>query len=128
MKEHKIGMDFAWDAIKRLCKLNDKEKIEIFTNPEIEVIIGLYTPLQVSFMIAQYEIEKQQREEINVGDIVTIDDGDLKFVCTKDNCSGDYKTCHLLSFDGSVWEECKKSSCKKTGKTIDVSSLLEQIK
>lgn len=33
--------------------------------------------------------EKTYEEEINVGDIITIDDGDLTFVCTKDNSDGE---------------------------------------
>ena len=65
-------------------------------------------------------------ENVCVGDVVTIGDGDIKFVCTKDNASGDYSKCHLLSNDGSVWEDCKKSDCKKTGKRVNISDLLDE--
>ena len=66
-------------------------------------------------------------ENIRVGDVVTVGDGDIKFICTKDNSSGDYSKCHLLSSDGSVWEDCNKSDCKKVGKNIDINDLLEML-
>ena len=66
-------------------------------------------------------------ENIRIGDVVTIGDGDIKFICTKDNASGDYSKCHLLSSDGSVWEDCKKSDCKKVGKNVKIGDLLEKI-
>ena len=65
-------------------------------------------------------------ENICVGDVVTVGDGDIKFICTKDNASGDYSKCHLLSNDGSVWEDCNKSDCKKTGKRVNISDLLDK--
>ena len=66
-------------------------------------------------------------ENIRVGDVVTVGNGDIKFICTKDNASGDYSKCHLLSSDGSVWEDCKKSDCKKVGKSVKIGDLLEKI-
>lgn len=116
-------MNFAWGVASKLCKLSENEREEIFGYSKSDTIIALYTVHQVNFKIEEYK----KKEEIHVGDIVTIDDGDLTFVCTKDNSSGDYNMCHLLSFDGSVWEDCKKSSCKRTGKTIDISEILKQI-
>lgn len=66
-------------------------------------------------------------KDIRVGDVVTVGDGDIKFICTKDNASGDYSKCHLLSSDGSVWEDCKKSDCKKVGKSVKIGDLLDKI-
>ena len=65
-------------------------------------------------------------ENIRIGDVVIVGDGDIKFICTKDNASGDYSKCHLLSSDGSVWEDCKKSDCKKVGKNVKIGDLLEK--
>lgn len=75
----------------------------------------------------KFEKWKKEKEEIKVGDIVTVDGGDLTFICTKDNESGDYTKCHLLASDGSVWEEREKSGLKKTGKSIDISGILKEI-
>lgn len=75
----------------------------------------------------RFEKWKKEKEEINVGDVVTVDGGDLTFICTKNNESGDYTKCHLLASDGSVWEEREKSGLKKTGKSIDISGILKEI-
>ena len=66
-------------------------------------------------------------DNIRVGDVVTVGDRDIKFICTKDNASGDYSRCHLLSSDGSVWKDCKKSDCKRIGKNVKIGDLLEKI-
>ena len=66
-------------------------------------------------------------ENIRIGDVVTVGDGDIKFICTKDNANGDYSRCHLLSSDGSVWEDCNKSDCNKVGKNVKIGDLLEKI-
>ena len=66
-------------------------------------------------------------ENICVGDVVTVGNRDIKFICTKDNASGDYSRCHLLSSDGSVWKDCKKSDCKRIGKNVKIGDLLEKI-
>ena len=66
-------------------------------------------------------------ENIRVGDVVTVGDGDITFICTKDNSNGDYTKCHLVAGDGSVYEDCDKFDCQKTGKSIDISEILKEI-
>ena len=58
------------------------------------------------------------KKEIKVGDVVTVGGGDITFICTKDNSNGDYTKCHLVAGDGSVYEDCNKFDCQKTGKSI----------
>lgn len=67
------------------------------------------------------------QENIYVGDVVTVDGGDITFVCTKDNSSGDFSKCHLIAGDGSVYEDCNKFDCQKTGKTINIGEILKEI-
>ena len=64
---------------------------------------------------------------IHVGDIVTVSGGDITFICTKDNSNGDYTKCHLVAGDGSVYEDCNKFDCQKTGKSIDIGEILKEI-
>lgn len=66
-------------------------------------------------------------DNICVGDVVTVGDGDIKFICTKDNSNGDYTKCHLVAGDGSVYEDCDKFDCQKTGKSIDIGEILKEI-
>lgn len=75
----------------------------------------------------KFEKWKKEKEEIHIGDVVTVDGGDLTFICTKDNKSGDYTKCHLLASDGSVWEGCEKKGLEKTGKSVDISGILKEI-
>ena len=52
---------------------------------------------------------------------------DITFICTKDNSNGDYTKCHLVAGDGSVYEDCDKFDCQKTGKSIDIGEILKEI-
>lgn len=66
-------------------------------------------------------------DNIRVGDVVTVGSGDITFICTKDNSNGDYTKCHLVAGDGSVYEDCDKFDCQKTGKSIDIGEILKEI-
>ena len=66
-------------------------------------------------------------DNIRVGDVVTVGGGDITFICTKDNSNGDYTKCHLVAGDGSVYEDCDKFECQKTGKSIDIGKILKEI-
>ena len=118
---YKKGMNDAWDIARELCKTDYNDCTNIFGDESVEYVIKNLTPLEIKEKIESF------KKEIKVGDVVTVGDGDIKFICTKDNASGDYSKCHLLSSDGSVWEDCKKSDCKKVGKNVKIGDLLENI-
>ena len=118
---YKQGMNDAWDIARELCKTDYNDCTNIFGDESVEYVIKNLTPLEIKEKIESF------KKEIKVGDVVTVGDGDIKFICTKDNASGDYSKCHLLSSDGSVWEDCKKSDCKKVGKKVKIGDLLEKI-
>ena len=115
------GMNDAWDIARELCNTGYNDCTNIFGDESVEYVIKNLTPLEIKEKIESF------KKEIKVGDVVTVGDGDIKFICTKDNANGDYSKCHLLSSDGSVWEDCNKSDCKKVGKNIDINDLLEII-
>ena len=125
MGVRKEYMDVAWNVARKLINLSDKDRENIFGYSDVSRIIKNYSANKVEFKIWKYE-EELKEEEIEVGDIVTVCDGDIKFVCTKDNTNGDYSQCHLMANDGSVWEDCNKSDCKKTGKRVNISDLLDE--
>lgn len=120
---YKKGMNDAWDIAKELCKTGYSECTEIFGDETVEYVIKNFNPLKIKEKMEIYKKEK----EINVGDIVTVDGGDITFVCTKDNSSGDFSKCHLVAGDGSVYEDCNKSDCQKTGMTINIGAILKEI-
>lgn len=118
---YKKGMNDAWDIARELCKTGYNDCSEIFGDESVEHAIKNFTPLEIKEKIESFN------KEINVGDVVTVDGGDITFVCTKDNSSGDFSKCHLVAGDGSVYEDCNKSECQKTGKTINIGTILKEI-
>lgn len=118
---YKKGMNDAWDIARELCKTGYNDCSEIFGDESVEHAIKNFTPLEIKEKIESFN------KEINVGDVVTVDGGDITFVCTKYNSSGDFSKCHLVAGDGSVYEDCNKSECQKTGKTINIGTILKEI-
>ena len=126
MGVRKEYMDLAWNIARKLINLSNKDRENIFGYSDISRIIKNFSVLKVEFKIAKYEKELRE-EEIEVGDVVTVGDGDIKFICTKNNSNGDYTKCHLVAGDGSVYEDCDKFNCQKTGKSIDIGEILKEI-
>ena len=118
---YKKVMNDTWDIARELCKTGYSECTEMFGNETVEHVIKNFTPLEIKEKIESF------KKEIKVGDVVTVGDGDITFICTKDNSNGDYTKCHLVAGDGSVYEDCDKFDCQKTGKSIDIGEILKEI-
>lgn len=123
------GLEDAWKLGKKIADtLSTSERAKIFgyvvNGITVTDILRDFTPQEALDKLEAYE---RKQAEIKIGDVVTFDTGGIKFVCTKDNVNNDYTKCHLMASDGSVWEECDKEKLQKTGKHIDISSILEQI-
>ena len=118
---YKKGMNDTWDIARELCKTGYNDYINIFGDKSVKYVIKNLTPLEIKEKIESF------KKEIKVGDVVTVDGGDITFICTKDNSNGDYTKCHLVAGDGSVYEDCDKFDCQKTGKSIDIGEILKEI-
>ena len=118
---YKKGMNDAWDIARELCKTDYNDCTNIFGDESVEYVINNLTPLEIKEKIESF------KKEIKVGDVVTVGGGDITFICTKDNSNGDYTKCHLVAGDGSVYEDCDKFECQKTGKSIDIGEILKEI-
>lgn len=118
---YKKGMNDTWDIARELCKTGYSEFTEMFDDETVEHVIKNFTPLEIKEKIESF------KKEIKVGDVVTVGGGDITFICTKDNSNGDYTKCHLVAGDGSVYEDCDKFDCQKTGKSIDIGKILKEI-
>lgn len=125
-KECEEYMRMTWNTVRNLCKLDDKTRKELFGYNEINDIVNNFTALEVVYLIGE-QYKKSRNKEIKVGDVVTVGGGDITFICTKDNSNGDYTKCHLVAGDGSVYENCDKFDCQKTGKSIDIGEILKEI-
>lgn len=123
---YKKGMNEAWEIAKKILLypahggFNATELEEIFGRTEH---LWEMTPQEAKAKIEAWKEEK----EIKVGDVVTVGGGDITFICTKDNSNGDYTKCHLVAGDGSVYEDCDKFDCQKTGKSINIGEILKEI-
>ena len=118
---YKKGMNDAWDIARELCNTGYNDCTNIFGDESVEYVIKNLTPLEIKEKI------ESLKKEIKVGDVVTVGGGDITFICTKDNSNGDYTKCHLVAGDGSVYEDCDKFECQKTGKSIDIGEILKEI-
>lgn len=121
------GLEDAWKVFSHVQsgELSFEEIRKIWDMDEVTFVNSFtekYTPQEAVKILKEYE-----EKCITVGDVVTVDGGDLTFIYTKDNASGDYTKCHLLASDGSVWEDREKRGLKKTGKSIDISGILKEI-
>ena len=129
-KTYEMGLNDAWELAKKILYGNDEQLIEIFGSCIDRIyfdltckreIINCYTPQEALAKIEAYEKEK----EINVGDEVVLDDEEKTvFIVTRIRngfISGFDKdgTTHSYVFPNRF--------IQKTGKHIDIESLLRQI-
>ena len=115
----------AWELAKMVCyymqsmpygKLSDIFGVEISSNSEILMELSPYE--------AKAKIDEWGRKQIQVGDVVSVNGGLDYFLVTyvsKDN--------HLfgIASNGDTYTGIYFESCTKTGKHIDIQSILEQI-
>ena len=120
---YEAGMREAWDIARKIkYDLTSSELIKIF-GTDNESAIFSYTPQEAKAKIEAWE---KAKEEIKVGDEVTDRHRNTNYVVTG-----------IKSDDGTVWycvmnekglcTNVKISALIKTGRHIDIQSILEQI-
>ena len=113
------GLEDAWELARKIYLLDDRKPI--FGKQEyLEDIMGNFTPQEA---LAKLEAYENSQIEIKVGDVVVHLDTKgvvLDFVDSTDD------EMIVLNENGCV-EEWKHSQFKKTGKYIDIHSVLQQI-
>lgn len=113
----------AWEIAKEIvCSpiygyLHYKDLKKIFGSGFSEDILRRLTPEEAKAKIEAWE------NRLKVGDVVEFADGDKAVVTSIDTISGEY---HFLLSSGDT---CPGSSdyLRKTGKTIDIQSILDQL-
>jgi hypothetical protein len=113
------GLNDAWELAKKIvvdCSdMTGEEFSNIFGCYMPKVFVS-YTPQEALAKMKAYE----EQRNIEVGDVV--ESIGRKGIVTQNNqCS-----VHIICIDGSSWE-WEITECKKTGKHIDIKSILEQI-
>lgn len=112
------GLNDAWELARKIDIFDEEERTKIFGYLTSEYIKEHYTVQEALAKLKAYE-----EAQIEVGDVVKFETGENGIV-TYINCDGD-----LMGFseDGRLFTEMPISCCKKTGKHIDIKSILEQI-
>lgn len=118
--EYKVGDKFEIEV--------DQVEETVYTNRKIYHIKGLgyFQEEMLNNLVGIGKIINCNTD-INVNDVVTVNGGDILFVCTKDNIGGDYSKCALMAGDGSLWENVLKDRCYNTGKKVDIASVLDAL-
>lgn len=119
-KTYADGLSDAWELAKKIDLFDNEERTKIFGYLTSEYIKEHYTVQEALAKIEAYEKEK----EIKVGDVVVIDDEN--FLVTKVTKTAPTITIDGMRSDGDIICYSDRQF-KKTGKHIDIESLLRQI-
>lgn len=118
-KTYEQGLSDAWELARRLYALRPDEREEMFKYCTVKAIIEDCTIEEVMDKIEAYEFMKRIQE----GDVVEASNG-LKGVVVKILPSGGL---NIIHGNGLFSADCPDVKYKKTGKHIDIESLLQQI-
>ena len=116
------GLNDAWEMARKIFAMSDNDFDDAFGDVYKEDVFCYYTPQEALAKLKAYE----EQSKIEVGDVVEIKDGVegiLSGIVTR--VSEDYISCVLSDGKGGY---IPIGLCKKTGKHIDIESILEQIR
>ena len=123
------GLADAWELARKVALYNcDKEDAysvtelkAIFNKTSLQGVFSSYTIQQALAKIEAYE----KSQQIQVGDVVYADDEPTSFgvVTHKDS-----ERLYIMWNDGSSNKEIDWSDIHKTGRTVDIQHILEQIR
>lgn len=123
------GAETAWELARKItCQpinggFNRSEFEEIFNEGYISDVFEKYTYPEAAAKVAKW---KEAKEEIKVGDIVKIHEGNDNDLCVL-YVSTDKKYYNAVDEYGAVYNMLTKGMITKTGRHIDVDSFLKQI-
>lgn len=112
------GLNDAWKVAKKIQGLDCKIREKIYGIYKMLVIFEKFTPQEA---LAKLEAYEKEQAEIKVGDVVK--DGKKYFLVTKKYNN----TFEGMTGEGYLYCGLSLRDCKKTGKHIDIQSILQQI-
>ena len=110
------GLNDTWELISKVFSLNRTERKKAFGCEEIRTVVDCFN---VKEALAKLEAYEKEQAEIKVGDVVEVNG--CKFLVT--TVAND----HINLIDSKGITTWTTSTCKKTGKHIDIQTILEQI-
>ena len=126
--EYNKGLEDAWELAKDVFKMTLRNRDDVFGYEGFIDILMFFTPQEALAKLKAYE----EVQKIEVGDVVFCslvaeDDNDTE---NKDNygvVTGIYRDHYEILMKNGDTTGFKKENCKKTGKHLDLASILEQI-
>ena len=119
------GLNDAWELAKKLWHNDARTNDDIYGIEYFIDIANEYTPQEALAKFEAYEKEQEKvRQKIMVGDIVALEDGIKGVVMDEDGVDN----VAIFTENGCIEAWMNKKYITKTGKHIDIQSLLEQIK
>lgn len=116
------GQNDAWALFKKLKDMDFFELVDIFGNNSPWSVVTKYTYPEAAAKVAEWE---RAKEEIHVGDIVRIHEGNDNDLCIICSSSDGYY--NAVDEYGAVYPTLYKKMISKTGRHIDVDAWLAQI-
>lgn len=123
-ESYEKGLNDAWELAKKLADMSFQERADIFgycrKGIVVPDILKDFTPQEALAKIEAYE----KSQQIQVGDVV-VNINQVKLLVTATLDNGHFEG---INEYGSAYIFRADDSWKKTGKTVDISHLLEQIR
>lgn len=115
------GRNEVWEFLKAFCGMDVGERQKVFGEYAVNRLVENMSPQKVLENLEAYE----KANKIKVGDVVFGDDEpDVYGIVTFVSCEMIY----IMWSDGSSGVEYDFRDIKKTGKQIDITSVLEQLR
>ena len=118
------GAEAAWELARKCMLMTDRERETIFGSGH-NALYGVLTYFDYEHAAAKVAERERQKEEIKVGDVYRSEVGNYFTIRTTDGEKGVAKI--LFMSNGEVTPDYIKSHCTKTGRYIDIDSILKQI-
>lgn len=124
------GRNEAWEFVKKIKLPVDEGGISmvdlklIFGTISVDAILKDYTPQEALLKLEEYEKEQEKaRQKIMVGDIVVLEGETRGVVMDEDGVDN----VAIFTENGCIEAWMNKKYITKTGKHIDIQSILQQI-
>ena len=120
------GTEAAWELARKIViqdGYSSYDLYEIFGCSDLQHVLENYTYPEAAKKVAEWE---KTKEEIKVGDIVRIHEGNDDDLCIL-YVSTDKKYYNAVDKYGAVYNMLTKGMITKTGRHIDIDSFLKQI-
>ena len=120
------GQNEAWELVRKIFDMETNDIEDIFIKEDawnLGTVLNNYTYQEAAAKVAEWE---KAKEEIKVGDVVKIHEGndnDLCVLCM----STDKKYYNAVDRYGAVYYMLTKEMITKTGRHIDIDGFLKQI-